>query len=307
MYTLCQIFCVIFTVFWKTSLSAVSSFFPRCFWFVVSAFTCMFGIFKTYFTYYYYHYKIMYPWNVCMLIFCFLLCFTLFHQFHTLSRRVVFATHWNLVTDLWVRLCFHYLSLVKSISVHLPARVGHLNTWVLPLLDVTLSYPPSEPSHNFLLSVFHKYTSYRFRSMAPLTSASWRTIWKYVNHSKDTVYIDNRRQKFVPNSGERYLEPAITLFRKINCEGCGKKRSWFGFRNLHNLAGDTEESHDKIQSPYPVSQFSKSLLDSHSYLLTHSMVQDILWKADSHLACQTIAYFLYGKRRFITVFTKARH
>jgi hypothetical protein len=40
---------------------------------------------------------------------------------------------------------------------------------------------------------------------------------------------------------------------------------------------------------------------------TYSMVQDILWKADRHSACQTIACFLYGTRRFITVFTKARH
>jgi len=37
------------------------------------------------------------------------------------------------------------------------------------------------------------------------------------------------------------------------------------------------------------------------------MVQDILWKADSHSACQTVACFLYGTRRFITVLTKAHH
>jgi hypothetical protein len=34
------------------------------------------------------------------------------------------------------------------------------------------------------------------------------------------------------------------------------------------------------------------------------MVQDIIWKADS--ACQKIL-LSYGKRRFIIVFTKARH
>jgi hypothetical protein len=39
--------------------------------------------------------------------------------------------------------------------------------------------------------------------------------------------------------------------------------------------------------------------------ITYSMVQDIIWKADSHSACQKIS-FLYGTRRFITVFTKAR-
>jgi len=36
------------------------------------------------------------------------------------------------------------------------------------------------------------------------------------------------------------------------------------------------------------------------------MVQDILWKADRHTACQTIACFLYGNPRFISVLTKAR-
>jgi len=38
----------------------------------------------------------------------------------------------------------------------------------------------------------------------------------------------------------------------------------------------------------------------------YSMVQDILWKADSHSACQS-ACFLYGTRRFITVLTKSLH
>jgi len=42
-------------------------------------------------------------------------------------------------------------------------------------------------------------------------------------------------------------------------------------------------------------------------LLAYSMVQDILWKADSYLACHTIACFLYGIRRFITVLIKAYH
>jgi hypothetical protein len=37
------------------------------------------------------------------------------------------------------------------------------------------------------------------------------------------------------------------------------------------------------------------------------MMQNVLWKADSHSDCQTIACFIYGTRRFITVFTKTRH
>jgi hypothetical protein len=42
-------------------------------------------------------------------------------------------------------------------------------------------------------------------------------------------------------------------------------------------------------------------------MLTYSMVQDILWKVDSYSTCQRTASFLYGTRRFITVFTKGRH
>jgi len=37
------------------------------------------------------------------------------------------------------------------------------------------------------------------------------------------------------------------------------------------------------------------------------MVQNIILKADCHSACQKLSYFLYGTRRFITVFTKAHH
>jgi hypothetical protein len=43
-----------------------------------------------------------------------------------------------------------------------------------------------------------------------------------------------------------------------------------------------------------------------TYSLTHSMVQDIIWKADCHSACQKIL-FLHGNWRLITVFTKACH
>jgi hypothetical protein len=37
------------------------------------------------------------------------------------------------------------------------------------------------------------------------------------------------------------------------------------------------------------------------------MVQNIIWKADCHSVYQKIACFLYETRRFINVFTKARH
>jgi hypothetical protein len=42
-------------------------------------------------------------------------------------------------------------------------------------------------------------------------------------------------------------------------------------------------------------------------LLAYSVIQNILCKADSHSACQTIVCFLYGTRMFITVLTKPRH
>jgi hypothetical protein len=43
------------------------------------------------------------------------------------------------------------------------------------------------------------------------------------------------------------------------------------------------------------------------YLLTHSMVQNIIWRTACHLAYQKISCFLYRNRSFITLFTKARH
>jgi hypothetical protein len=49
------------------------------------------------------------------------------------------------------------------------------------------------------------------------------------------------------------------------------------------------------------------LLIPNTFLLTYSMVQNIILKADSQSACQKISCFLYGTRRFITMFTKARH
>jgi len=54
-HILCQIFCVIFTVFWKSICL-------RCFCFVVAAFISMFCIFMTYSTSYSYHYILMDPW-----------------------------------------------------------------------------------------------------------------------------------------------------------------------------------------------------------------------------------------------------
>jgi len=52
-------------------------------------------------------------------------------------------------------------------------------------------------------------------------------------------------------------------------------------------------------------QSYKKFVLTHS--LTHSVEQDIIWKARSHSACWQISCFLYGTRRFITVFTKAYH
>jgi hypothetical protein len=58
-----------------------------------------------------------------------------------------------------------------------------------------------------------------------------------------------------------------------------------------------------FDTPQTQAHFDLSIL---TYSLTHSMVLDILWKDDSHLACQR-ACLLYGNRSFITVLTKARN
>jgi len=44
-----------------------------------------------------------------------------------------------------------------------------------------------------------------------------------------------------------------------------------------------------------------------THSLTHSMVQNIIWKADCHSAYQKISCVLYGTWSFITVLTKACH
>jgi len=44
-----------------------------------------------------------------------------------------------------------------------------------------------------------------------------------------------------------------------------------------------------------------------THSLTHSMAQDTTWKADRHSARQRTSRLPYGTRKFITVFTKARH
>jgi hypothetical protein len=44
-----------------------------------------------------------------------------------------------------------------------------------------------------------------------------------------------------------------------------------------------------------------------TYLITYSMVQNIILKADCHSVYQKISCFLCEARRFITVLIKARH
>jgi hypothetical protein len=51
---------------------------------------------------------------------------------------------------------------------------------------------------------------------------------------------------------------------------------------------------------------SDDFLQYH-YLITYSMVHDIILKADCHTAYQKTSSFLHGTRKFITAFTKARH
>jgi hypothetical protein len=54
-------------------------------------------------------------------------------------------------------------------------------------------------------------------------------------------------------------------------------------------------------------QSQSGLWARYTHTPTYPMVHDIIWKGDSHSVCQKIPSFLYGTRRFITVFTIASH
>jgi len=66
------------------------------------------------------------------------------------------------------------------------------------------------------------------------------------------------------------------------------------------------QMHADIASVIELTFYTSNLL-TYLFSLTYSMVQDIIWKADSHSAFQKISCFLYGTQRFITVLKKARH
>jgi hypothetical protein len=65
----------------------------------------------------------------------------------------------------------------------------------------------------------------------------------------------------------------------------------------------------KYSAPLPYPQIDCNVIYCimRIKILTYSMVQDIIWKADCHSVCQKISCSHYGTRRFITEFTKAHH
>jgi hypothetical protein len=98
-----------------------------------------------------------------------------------------------------------------------------------------------------------------------------------------------------PSSAE--VKAGVELYlhspNKPSCRGAHLKHKYFTFTFTFTFL------------PNNAANFT-ICLDSSS-LLTYSVVQDIILKADCHSVCQKISCFLYGTRRFITVFTKARH
>jgi hypothetical protein len=76
-----------------------------------------------------------------------------------------------------------------------------------------------------------------------------------------------------------------------------------GFRHTY-LSIEENSGIRLLSSRFPMIMYLRYLL---TYLLTYSMVQNISWKSDCHSAYQKTSCFLYGTRRFITVFTKTRH
>jgi hypothetical protein len=79
------------------------------------------------------------------------------------------------------------------------------------------------------------------------------------------------------------------------------------FLRTYNFALTDWGGGDLDRKETAVISHTKSQLDGSgvlTYVLTHSMVQNIIWKADCHSACQKMSCFLYGTRRFITLFTK---
>jgi hypothetical protein len=106
------------------------------------------------------------------------------------------------------------------------------------------------------------------------------------------------------------LTPCSIFVLDLKCLSC------FSLVSPYECWDDISEiGHDLLFQILSYSPFI-SILPSYSavymllkltYLLTYFMVQDIIWKADSHSACQTVACFLYGTRRFIALLTNARH
>jgi hypothetical protein len=79
-------------------------------------------------------------------------------------------------------------------------------------------------------------------------------------------------------------------------------------RPIFHIVSSAYEKQERYNDTPQFSDISKYFRRwSVTETLINSMVQDILWKVDSHSACQRIAAFFYGTLRFITLFTETRH
>jgi len=104
-----------------------------------------------------------------------------------------------------------------------------------------------------------------------------------------------------------------------HCNVSLKCRKWSCKILLYHVGSHTYRNNETLHSDVEFSCFQylmlKHMESGHymytrtnllTYSLTHSRVQNIIWKANCHSACQKISFFLYGTQRLITVFTRAR-
>jgi hypothetical protein len=150
---------------------------------------------------------------------------------------------------------------------------------------------------------------WRWRSSCPVRNCvNWTTLHLTTDMRKDLWSINNCRNVWSCQQMAVTLHLSLLPFLEsvsLSCDGCVTLTQYGGVQ-----AKNVKICHSsKKPSGYHTLQnilSSRWLACLLTYSLTHSMVQNI-WKADCHSAYQKISCFLYGTRRFITVFAKALH
>jgi hypothetical protein len=128
-------------------------------------------------------------------------------------------------------------------------------------------------------------------------------------HSYDRygwIYQDSRRPRGLPSGASRTTRRVDCSARKEQAHGpTGKSRGtvvWMVKNNGKCLCNLLLANVQVSEYCYPDRTYLITYL-----LLTYSVVQDIIWKADCHSPCQKNILLSYGTGRFITVFTQAYH